>query len=72
MMTQKVKSNTKQMSISEELTTFELAAQLKKSTPYIWVQAKKRGIKPRHAFRPSQQGGRGVKVALWRKKDWII
>jgi hypothetical protein len=71
-MTQKLKSNTKQMSIAGELTTFELAALLKKSTPYVWVEAKKRGITPRHAYKPSRQGGRGIKVALWQKEDWII
>jgi hypothetical protein len=71
-MTQKLKSNTKQMSIADELTTFELAALLKKSTSYVWVEAKKRGITPRHAYKPSRQGGRGTKAALWQKRDWII
>jgi hypothetical protein len=71
-MTHKIKSNCKQVSIADELTTFELAALLRKSTPWVWVEAKKRGITPRHAYKPSRQGGRGIRVALWQKQDWII
>lgn len=48
-----------------ELTTKELAAEMRRTTQTVWFISKKRGITHRVV-----RMGRWAKVALWRKADW--